>query len=364
MDERIPVTIITGFLGSGKTTLLNRLLQHPALADTAVIINEFGEIGLDHLLVATPAENMVLLKSGCLCCTIRGDLVETLADLHAKRQSGKVPRFAGVVVETTGLADPVPIMQTVVTDEQMAACYRLHGVVTLVDGVHGTEQFDRNAESVKQAAVADALLVSKPDLAGVARVNALRERLARINPGADVHEALRGDVDPAFLFRDTPYDAGSKSPDVERWLKEEAFARAGESHAHRHHHRDVNRHDDRIRAFCLYYDLPITRAGLAMWLTTLAGLRGANLLRLKGLLNVEGEPVVVQAVQTIVHESVTLPAWPGSERRSRIVFITRDMERAELERTFDAFTLQRAPTGPGLDPRAYADFLQAMRGFR
>lgn len=361
----LPVSIITGFLGSGKTTLLNRLLQHPSMAGSAVIINEFGEIGLDHLLVSTPADNMVLLSSGCLCCTIRGDLVETLADLHARRESGRVSPFANVVVETTGLADPVPIIQTVVTDQDLARYYSLQNVVTLVDGVHGMDQFDQNPESVKQAAVADALLISKADLAGAARVKALRRRLARINPGAEMHEVSHGEIDPALLFREAPYDASARGTDVERWLKEESFAHAGlQDHHGHHHHHDVNRHDDRIRAFCLYYDRPIRSAGLVMWLTMLAGLRGANLLRVKGLLNVEGDPVVIQGVQTIMHEPVKLDAWPGPERRSRIVFITRDMERAELERTFDAFDLGPARPGTALDPQAYANFLQAMKGFR
>ena len=363
---RIPVSIITGFLGSGKTTLLNRLLQHPAMAGAAVIVNEIGEIGLDHLLVATPAENMVLLANGCLCCTVRGDLVETLADLHVRRAGGQIA-FSSVVVETTGLADPVPIVQTVVSDPELAHHYRLRNVVTVVDGVHGMDQLDRNMESVKQAAVADALLISKTDLAGAARVRRLRGRLGDLNPGAEVHEANHGAIDPGDLFREAPRDAAAGSAEVERWLKEEAFVRVGEKRASRGGHRRrraVGRHDDSIRSFCLYYERPITRAGLVMWMTTLAGLRGANLLRVKGLLNVEGEPTVIHAVQTIVHEAVTLKAWPDADRRSRIVFITRDMERAELTRTLDAFKLAPVGTGPALDPRAYADFLQAMRGFR
>jgi G3E family GTPase len=352
-----PVTIITGFLGSGKTTLLNHLLRQPALAGAVVIINEFGEVGIDHLLVSTPAENMVLLDTGCLCCTVRGDLIQTLTDLHAKRASGAIPAFEHVVIETTGLADPVPILQTVVADESLRGIYRLHDVVTLVDAVHGYAQLDTQPESLKQAAVADALLITKTDIAARETVEALKQRLRNVNPGAELHEVVRGDIDPGIFLHGNLYDASTKAPDVERWLKERAYSH----HSHRH---DVNRHDTHIRAFCLYRDAPIRRAGLVMWLDMLAGLRGANLLRVKGLLNVEGEPVVIHAVQTVVHEPVTLHAWPGEDRRSRLVFIARDMEREEIEGTFDAFDY--APdlrTRKTLDPATYAQFVAAMKGF-
>jgi G3E family GTPase len=360
LNKQIPVTIITGFLGSGKTTLLNRLLSHPAFAEAAVIINEFGEVGIDHLLVSTPAENMVLLDTGCLCCTVRGDLVETLTDLHAKRESGAVPPFSHLVIETTGLADPVPVLQTVVADAELVRGYRLHDVVTLVDAVHGEAELDAHPESVKQAAVADALLITKTDLATPQAVTALRKRLDLINPGAEMHEAVRGEIDPKIFLRGNIYDACSKAPEVERWLRESAHA------AHEHAHaRDPNRHDTHIRAYCLYHDKPIRRAGLMMWLDMLAGLRGANLLRVKGVLNVEGDPVVVHAVQTVVHEPVVLDAWPSDERRSRLVFIVRDIEREEIERTFDAFDFAPAPARKGsLDVDAYAQFVDAMKAFR
>ncbi|HYC44228.1 MAG TPA: GTP-binding protein [Burkholderiales bacterium] len=371
---QVPVTIVTGFLGSGKTTLLNRLLAQPALAGAAVIVNELGEIGIDHLLIAAPAENMVLLDTGCLCCTIRGDLVQTLSDLRDKRVSGAVPPFSHVVIETTGLADPVPLIQTIAADPDVGGAYRLHDVVTMVDAVNGAAQLDAQPESVKQAAVADALLVTKTDLAAPQAVRALRGRLEALNPGADVHEVVDGRIDAAVLLRGNVYDPATKSVELERWLKARRFAaevtpkltlplreRAGSPALSGGRSELGSPHAHDIRSFALYHDRPIRRAGLMMWLDMLAGLKGANLLRVKGVLNVEGEPVVVHAVQTVVHEPVQLEAWPSDDRRSRLVFITRGMEREEIERTFEAFDY--APRSRGIDAAAYAQFVNAMKGF-
>jgi G3E family GTPase len=341
----IPVTLLTGFLGSGKTTLLNRLLRAPELADAAVIINEFGEIGIDHLLVATPAENMVLLDTGCLCCTVRGDLVQTLTDLHAKRASGDVPPFSHLIIETTGLADPVPVLQTIVADETLRRVYRLHAVVTLVDAVHGQAQLAANDESVKQAAVADALIVTKTDLAAPEAVRSLRSKLGALNPTAEVHEVVRGEIDAAILLRPGGAEAS------QRWLR-------ASDHAEDHHH-----HDSRVRSYSFIHERPIRRAGLMLWLDMLAGLKGANLLRVKGLLNVEGDPVVVQAVQTVVHEPVLLDAWPIDDRRSKLVFIVKDMAKEELERTFEAFDYAPQLKTKTIDPVAYAQFVAAVQGF-
>jgi G3E family GTPase len=254
------------------------------------------------------------------------------------------------------------VLQTVVADEALARVYRLHDVVTLVDAVHGEAQLDGHPESVKQAAVADALLVTKTDLAAPDTVAALTSRLERLNPGAHVHAVVRGVIDPAVFLRGNVYDPRTKAPDVERWLN----AAAHEEHAHAPGApaRDANRHDAHIRAFCVYHEPPIRRAGLVMWLDMLAGLRGANLLRVKGVLNVEGEPVVIHAVQTVVHEPVILDAWPSEDRRSRIVFIARDMAREDIERTFEAFDYAPGPVRKGaIDPAAYAQFVHAMKGF-
>jgi G3E family GTPase len=365
--DRTPVSIITGFLGSGKTTLLNRLLQDARMAGSAVIINEFGEVGLDHLLITAPSENMVLLRSGCLCCTVRGDLVQTLAELWSKRERGVIPTFDRVLVETTGLADPVPILRTLATDEDIAPRFRADTVLTLVDGVNGAAQLDTHAESVKQAAVSDVLLVSKTDIADAAEVAALEARLARVNPGAQLKRAVRGEVDAGMLFDNTVRDATARGPEVERWLNEAAYAgRGGEgSHGKEAHAHDANRHDDHIRAFSLRHETPVSMTGLTAWLDMLAGLRGANLLRVKGLVNVEGQPVVVHAVQSVLHEPVALARWPSDDRGTRIVFITRDLPREELEKTLALFNLNsaRARAATALDPEAYAQFVELAGAF-
>jgi G3E family GTPase len=350
---RLPVSIITGFLGSGKTTLLNRLLQDPAMAGAAVIINEFGEIGLDHLLIATPNENTVLLASGCICCTVRGDLVNTLRDLDKQRRQGDLPPFDRVLIETTGLADPVPIVQTVVVDEKLAPHYALDSVITLVD---------QQPESRKQAAVADRLLITKADIADPAEVANLRERLATLNPAADVMTASRGEIAPAVLFG-ASIAPESRQADVARWLREDNYRRV-ES---RQPGLIQGGHDAGIRSYSIMLDTPVTRVGLTAWLTALASLRGAELLRVKGLLNVEGEPVAVHAVQTLIHEPVNLERWPDAERRSRLVFITRNMTRDAVEGTLDVLGWQSdVPiTGvPKPDPQAYAKFLAAMTKMR
>ncbi|HEX5464348.1 MAG TPA: GTP-binding protein [Burkholderiales bacterium] len=358
-DSRCPVSIITGFLGSGKTTLLNHILLHPAMSRAAVIINEFGEIGLDHLLVTTPNENMVLLNSGCLCCTVRGDLVNTLRDLYIKRRDGVIAEFDRVLVETTGLADPVPIMQTLITDVEIAPVFRLANVIALVDAVNGENQLDHNPESVKQATVADWLLITKTDLEAKENISPLRGRLARINPGARILEVVRGMIDPDRLFTVDLDSPRAKAPEVERWLSEEAFAHAG------HAHIDGARHDTHIHTFSVYRDQPVARAGLVAWLHLMTSLRGPDLLRVKGLLNVDGQPVVINAVQTLIHEPITLDAWPSSDRRSRFVFITRGMDQAAIEATFAAFDLSGgAPASRTIDPREYGKFLQVMGKLR
>ena len=370
----IPISVLTGFLGSGKTTLLGKLLRHPGMAKTAVIINEFGEIGLDDLLVQGEllnhvdpegATQFVKMNSGCLCCTVRGDLEVALRELYLKRVRGQVPEFKRVVIETTGLADPAPILHTLMDDPVLAAYYRLDGVVTTVDAVNAETQLGAQFESVKQIAVADRLILTKTDIADPAGVAALRTRLAAINPAAPVVVAKLGEADPASLFDAGLYNPETKTADVRRWLAEEAYAAKkghdhshdhghghdhghdhdhGDGHAHDHDHLDVNRHDDRIRAHCLTVDAPMDWDVVASWLGSLAQSRGADLLRMKGIVNIAGEeqPVVVHGVQHLFHPPARLPAWPDGDRRSKFVFITREIARADLEKTLAAFQTDAA----------------------
>ena len=332
--QAIPVSVITGFLGSGKTTLLNHLLSHPAMGETAVLINEFGEIGLDHLLVRQISEDIVLLNSGCLCCTVRGDLVDSLRELFLKRGRGEVPEFCRTLVETTGLAEPAPIIHTLMTDPVLGKRYRLDGIVTTVDAVLGSAQLDTHPEPIKQAAVADRLVLTKTDIATGAAVDALRARLGAINPSAPVIVAVNGAAEPDALFDCGLFDPKTKAPDVAGWLNEEAYAEA----SGHHHPHDVNRPDDRISAFCITVDAPIEWDAFAQWLEMLLATRGENVLRIKGILNVAGEakPVAIHGVQHVFHPPATLSQWPDAERRSRIVFITRDLGRQAIEDTFRA----------------------------
>src|SRR5216683_2761216 len=232
----IPVTLLTGFLGSGKTTVLNHVLKEPGMAATAVIVNEFGEIGLDHLLVERSSEDVVLLNSGCLCCTVRSDIVDTLTNLFVDRVKGKIPFFTRVAIETTGLADPAPILHTLMTNPIVAARYMLDGVVTTVDAVNGAGTLDRQPEAVKQAAVADRLIVTKSDLAEPAALASLEARLRALNPGAPLLRAEHGAVDPSVLFGLGLFDPQTKSVEVRRWLQDEAVAAQHDDDDHHHDH--------------------------------------------------------------------------------------------------------------------------------
>jgi G3E family GTPase len=330
----IPVTVITGFLGSGKTTLLGRLLRHPALGRTAVIINEFGEIGLDHDLIESSDEDIVTLTTGCLCCTVRSDLVLTLGDLLARRDRGELPPFERVVVETTGLADPAPILHALMTDTRLAGRAAIDGVVATVDAVNGLSTLDRQIESVKQAAMADRLVITKTDLA-TGGIEALGQRLDALNPGAPRFETVMGEIDPAHLFGVGLYDPAAKIDDVGRWLAHEAHHA---EHAHDHGHLDVNRHDAHIAAFAVTREQPVKAIALTLFLETLAEHCGPDLLRVKGIVNVAespDRPAVIHGVQHIFHPPTWLDGWPSDDRRTRLVFIARDLPRRWIESLMD-----------------------------
>jgi G3E family GTPase len=344
-----PVTLLTGFLGSGKTTLLNRLLKHPSMSETAVLINEFGAVSIDHLLVREASENMIIMSNGCICCSVAGDMVTALRDLYFKRANGEVPMFKRVVIETTGLADPAPIMHTLIEMPLVAARYSLSGIVVCVDAAHGMKQLDEHEEALKQAAVADRLVITKTDLVAPQMIGELRARITALNPGAIVLEAVAGDIDPAVLFNTGLYQPGSKTPDVQKWLRAEAYrplwplpANANflsQQHVPNKAQQKQTRHDQRINAFAVIIDSPIKWQDLVDALETITSLRGEQILRIKGIVNVAGEdtPRAIHAVQHTIYPAARLPAWPDSDHRTRIVFITRDLDESFIRDTLRSF---------------------------
>jgi G3E family GTPase len=334
--ERIPVLVLTGFLGSGKTTLLSGMLGDPEMGKAAVLVNELGEIAVDHDLLRHVGERTVVLPNGCLCCTLRDDLSESLRELLDLSERGEIDPLERVVVETTGLAEPAPILNTMLADPVVSSHFRPEAVVTTVDAQSGSQSLRRHPESVKQAGAADRLVVTKGDLAGDAAVDELRSELRRINPGAPVLRAVLGDVAVADLLPTS--GAGAAAPEeVERWLA--AMDEAGEARAHGGGEAHVDHGDVVARA--MVFEQPLDWTAFGVWLTMLLADRGKDVLRVKGLLDVGGRgPVVVNGVQHVVHPPQHLAAWPGDDHRSRIVFITRGIDHDAVEASLAAF--QRA----------------------
>jgi len=341
--QGVPVSILTGFLGAGKTTLLNRLIGDPWLSDAALIINEFGDVGIDHLLVESSSDGIIELSDGCLCCTVRSELVDTLADLMDRMQSGRIRPFSRVVIETTGLADPVPVMQSVIGHPALGQSYRLEGVVTVVDAVNGLATLEDHEEARRQVAVADTLVLSKTGLTD--DCDALRLRLEGLNPLARVINSDDPDLTAQGLFDTGAYDPVARSLDVARWLSsgqgDHAHSHAGHHHGGHHAH-DVNRHDQHIRADSMVFERAITPEALAMFIDLLRSAHGPNLLRMKGIIKLSDDPsrpLVLHAVQSLMSEPVRLPAWPeGAAEETRLVVITRDMPEGFIAELFATFT--------------------------
>ncbi len=343
----IPVSIVTGFLGSGKTTLINRLIKRPEMNRVAVIVNELGEIGVDNDLVQVSSEQMMLLNNGCLCCVLRGDLQETLRELFIKRRNGEIIDFDRVVIETTGLADPAPVVQTLLTDSMLLDQYRLDCVVTLVDAVNAPGQLGEFSEPVKQVALADRLVVTKTDLIAEQPLAALTGRLREINPRAPLRSATNGEIELSFLVDVGLRRTQADLEEIERWLG------ADEDHEHERGHV----HDETVQSFALRFDKPMSWTAFTQCLEVLTALRGPDLLRVKGLVNVEGRsgPMVVQGVQHLFHPPLELAAWPGEDRGTRLVFITRGIPRQTVAGLFAAIGAVAARSGSRFPERPARD---------
>ena len=339
----VPATIITGFLGSGKTTLLNRLLRHVAFRHSLIIINEFGEVGIDHLIVAAPAANVRLLANGCLCCEMRGELVETLDACLRMRGTGELARFERVLIETSGLADPVPIVHSLVSEPALAGAYRLDSILTVVDALHGASQVCAHDEARKQVALADTVLLSKTDLATGSEVAETKGAVRQINPGAAILMAGAAVSDPCALLAAHPL---AKLPAIVAKEPTHGTLRDG------------------IATFGFTVERPASVAGLSTWLSMLASFKAEHLLRVKGIVNVENQPFVIDLVQSVIHEPLPLERWPSADQRTRLVFIVRDLRREAIERTLCAFDLgDRLPATRGFDPAAYVRFAEAAKRF-
>ena len=328
---QIPVTVITGFLGSGKTTLIYSILKKKEMQKTAVIINEFGEIGLDHALIEHTDENIVELQSGCICCTIQGDLNKTLIDLFDRMMNGKVSSFNRILIETTGLANPVPIIHTLMSSIELIRIYSLDGVITVVDSVNGEKTLDLHEESLKQLALAEKIILSKTDIIDKDEIKSLIYRIKEINPVSQIVYSKFGNIPLEEIFGLGAYDPYKKSADVKKWLAAEKYK--DKKH---HHHHDVNRHNENIRAFSMMSENPVNMIAFSFFRDMITAALGANLLRMKGIVNIAGEerPAVIHGVQHIFHPVQWLETWPDNDRRTKLVFITQNIKKEQIEDFF------------------------------
>ena len=333
---RLPVTLLTGFLGSGKTTLLAQLLPQAAMRGAAVVINEVGEIGIDHDLIAYSSENISVLANGCICCTVRTDLQETLRELCGSRRAGTVPDFDRVVIETTGLADPAPVVQTLVSDSFLGAHFRLDGVITLIDAAQGAELLINEPDAVQQVALADRILLTKTDLASPAEVAALDAELTSINSSAELQHVLHGRIDAEQLIGLGLASARASSATLSFLGRRLDRLEATPPGTGGSEGAPLRRHKSGIGTLALRFDTPFDWDAFTAAMELLTRLRGPDLLRAKGIVNVEGRPVVMQCVRHIFHPPVPLNDWPSSDRSSRLVFITRHIDAAMIRGLFEA----------------------------
>ena len=338
----IPFTVLTGFLGAGKTTVLNALLAAPELADTLVLINEFGEIGLDHLFVEKIDGEMIVMSSGCVCCTLRGDLIAALEDLLRKRDNGRIAPFRRVILETTGLAEPAPALHAIMRHPYLMLRYRLDGVVTVVDAVNGEATLDAHAEAVRQAAVADRIVLTKTDLCeGAQKSESLTRRLQRLNPTARILIAAKGEAVPQMLLDCGLYDEATQTPRIGQWLNAQAFEAAHDHDPEEHDHDDhASHHEARIRSFCFTSETPLEPSSFEMFLELLCAAQGPNLLRVKGVVALADDPsrpMAIHGVQHVFHPPHRLARWPDDDHRTRIVFIVMDLSEAFIADLYAAF---------------------------
>ena len=348
---RLPIYVVTGFLGSGKTTLLNQLLRQPEMQQTMVIVNELGEIGIDHLLVETDTEDIFLLEGGCLCCYVRTDLIKTLEKLFIQREGKEIHEFTRVLIETTGLADPAPILRTLIQDRFIADHYRLEAVLTTIDAVYGSEQLTDYDEAVKQAALANHLVLTKIDQVDATTQATLQQRLRRLNPTAVLHEINlhQEQFDVPILLNTSCYDNQTQQLNIKQWLQADTYlakpkvtsdlspAQIPSTSAH-------YQHDIYIKTFCIEYHQPLSWLTLERWIQQLTRLRGKDLLRTKGIVyTLESDlPIIIQGVQHRFQSPMTLKAWPTEQRCSQIVFITRNIDKNTVEQLL--YTLIKSKT--------------------